>query len=258
MGQGNKKLSKRDPEANLLGYRDAGFLPEGLLNYLALLGWAIAEDRDVFTMAEMVEAFDIARGQPEPGPLRPQEGRGDQRRPHAAALGRGDHRPGAAVPAGGRVVGAAEPRRGRARRCSTAAMPLVHERMNKLTEAVDMLGFLFVDEASFTRDQADVAKLLDEAGREVVSAAHDALAALAQWSTAAIEAALRERAGRGAGAQAPRGLRAGAGGGDRSPGVAAAVRVPGAARAASASLVAVGSRGRRRPSEASAPARPAE
>src|SRR6476659_10886822 len=45
MGQGNKKLSKRDPESNLLGYRDRGFLPEGLLNYLALLGWAIAEDR---------------------------------------------------------------------------------------------------------------------------------------------------------------------------------------------------------------------
>ena len=42
MGQGNKKLSKRDPEANALGYREAGFLPEGLLNYLALLGWAIA------------------------------------------------------------------------------------------------------------------------------------------------------------------------------------------------------------------------
>ena len=49
MGEGNKKLSKRDPEASLLGYRDRGFLPEGLLNYLALLGWAIAEDRDVFT-----------------------------------------------------------------------------------------------------------------------------------------------------------------------------------------------------------------
>ena len=50
MGEGNKKLSKRDPEAHLLAYRDEGFLPEGLLNYLALLGWAIAEDRDVFSL----------------------------------------------------------------------------------------------------------------------------------------------------------------------------------------------------------------
>ena len=66
MGEGNKKLSKRDPEAHLLGYRDRGFLPEGLLNYLALLGWAIAEDRDVFTLEEMVAAFDISRVNPNP------------------------------------------------------------------------------------------------------------------------------------------------------------------------------------------------
>ena len=50
MGEGNKKLSKRDPESNLFLHRDRGFLPEGLLNYLALLGWAIADDRDVFTL----------------------------------------------------------------------------------------------------------------------------------------------------------------------------------------------------------------
>jgi glutamyl-tRNA synthetase len=59
MGEGNKKLSKRDPEAHALAYRDNGYIPEGLLNYLALLGWAIAADRDVFSLEEMVAAFDI-------------------------------------------------------------------------------------------------------------------------------------------------------------------------------------------------------
>ena len=49
MGQGNKKLSKRDPESNLFLHRDNGFIREGLLNYLALLGWSIAPDRDVFS-----------------------------------------------------------------------------------------------------------------------------------------------------------------------------------------------------------------
>src|SRR5690349_14867651 len=39
MGEGNKKLSKRDPEAHALAYRTHAFLPEGLLNYLAPLGW---------------------------------------------------------------------------------------------------------------------------------------------------------------------------------------------------------------------------
>jgi glutamyl-tRNA synthetase len=60
MGEGNRKLSKRDPQAGLATYRAAGFIPEGMLNYLALLGWSIAEDRDVFSLAEMVAAFDVA------------------------------------------------------------------------------------------------------------------------------------------------------------------------------------------------------
>ncbi|WP_326605941.1 glutamate--tRNA ligase [Streptomyces sp. NBC_01799] len=59
MGEGNKKLSKRDPQASLNLYRERGFLPQGLLNYLSLLGWSIAEDRDIFSIEEMVAAFDI-------------------------------------------------------------------------------------------------------------------------------------------------------------------------------------------------------
>lgn len=59
MGQGNKKLSKRDPESNLFLHRDHGFIKEGLLNYLALLGWSIAPDNDIFSMDEMVKAFDV-------------------------------------------------------------------------------------------------------------------------------------------------------------------------------------------------------
>ena len=59
MGEGNKKLSKRDPQSSLNLYRERGFLPAGLLNYLSLLGWSLAEDRDIFSMDEMVAAFDI-------------------------------------------------------------------------------------------------------------------------------------------------------------------------------------------------------
>jgi glutamyl-tRNA synthetase len=59
LGDGNKKLSKRDPQSNLFLHRDRGFIPEGLLNYLALLGWGIADDHDVFSLDEMVAAFDV-------------------------------------------------------------------------------------------------------------------------------------------------------------------------------------------------------
>ncbi|MCX5093105.1 glutamate--tRNA ligase [Streptomyces sp. NBC_00365] len=66
MGEGNKKLSKRDPESSLNLYRERGFLPEGLLNYLSLLGWSLSADRDIFTIDEMVAAFDVTDVNPNP------------------------------------------------------------------------------------------------------------------------------------------------------------------------------------------------
>ena len=59
MGEGNKKLSKRDPQSNLFLLRDMGFIREGLLNYLSLLGWSYSSDQDVFSMEELVAKFDV-------------------------------------------------------------------------------------------------------------------------------------------------------------------------------------------------------
>ena len=56
---------------------------------------------------------------------------------------------------------------------------------------MEMLGFLFVDDALFGREAADVEKLLNEDGQVVVKAAHDALASVEGWETASIEEALR-------------------------------------------------------------------
>ncbi len=185
MGEGNKKLSKRDPQAHLFMYRDAGFLPEGVLNYLALLGWAIAADRDVFTLDEMVEAFDI-------GDVNPNPARFDLKKAEAInadhmrmlPVEELTHRVLPFLKAEG-VVG--DPVHDSDAQLLELAMPLVAERMNKLTEAAPMLGFLFADEKSFERHDE-----VDEAGRDVVRAAHDALAGLEHWSTAEIEAALRD------------------------------------------------------------------
>ncbi len=54
-----KKLSKRDADTNMLDYRDKGFPPEAVFNYIALLGWGFSGDRDVFSRKEMVEVFKI-------------------------------------------------------------------------------------------------------------------------------------------------------------------------------------------------------
>ena len=61
MGEGNRKLSKRDPESSFQMYKDNGYLPEGLLNYLALLGWSMGEDREFFSKEEMAAAFSLDR-----------------------------------------------------------------------------------------------------------------------------------------------------------------------------------------------------
>jgi glutamyl-tRNA synthetase len=190
MGAGNKKLSKRDPEANLLGYRERGFLPEGLLNYLALLGWAIAEDRDIFSMEQMVEAFRLERVNPNPARFDLKKAEAINAT-HLRVLSIEDLTERMVPYLQGAGVLPAEVS-DEQRRLLERAAPLVHERMTTLAEAVDMLGFLFVDEASFERDPADAAKQLDEAGRGVAKAAHDALAEIPTWDTASIDEALRE------------------------------------------------------------------
>jgi glutamyl-tRNA synthetase len=189
MGQGNKKLSKRDPESNLLGYRDRGFLPEGLLNYLALLGWAIAEDRDIFSMDEMVAAFEIDRVNPNPA-------RFDLKK--AEAINATHLRALPVEELANRLVPVLQAAgvldehvSDEQRALLAAAAPLVQERMTTLSESVEMLGFLFADERTFERDPADVEKLLNEDGKAVVKAAQDALASLETWQTDAIDEALR-------------------------------------------------------------------
>ncbi|MFZ4065057.1 MAG: glutamate--tRNA ligase, partial [Rhodoluna sp.] len=141
MGEGNKKLSKRDPESNLFHHRDRGFIPEGLLNYLALLGWSISADRDVFSLEEMIAAFDVKDVNPNPA-------RFDQKKAdainasHLRLLSVEDFA-GRIVPylqsAGvlGKEVTEAE------QAILTSAAPLIQERIVVLSEAVPMLSFLF-------------------------------------------------------------------------------------------------------------------
>ena len=56
-----KKLSKRDGDVSVASYIDQGFLPEGLVNFLALLGWSSGDEREIFTMTEMEQLFSLER-----------------------------------------------------------------------------------------------------------------------------------------------------------------------------------------------------
>jgi glutamyl-tRNA synthetase len=188
-GEGNKKLSKRDPETNLFLYRDRGFLPEGLLNYLALLGWAIAEDRDVFSMAEMVAAFDIAKVSSNPA-------RFDLKK--AEAINAEHLR---ALPVAefvSRVIpylvsAGTFPAEPSAEQLATleAIAPLIQERLVVLSEAPGMVNFLFVSDDEFMVEPESAAKALGEDSKSVLDASIEALSELGEWSTAAIEHALK-------------------------------------------------------------------
>ena len=192
MGEGNRKLSKRDPESSLRMYRHAGYLPEALLNYLALLGWSMGEDREFFSPTQLAEAFTLERVSENPArfDLRkctainadwiralPVEELISRLIPHLALAG---------------LV--AQPPSDAEHAVLQAAIPLVHERITTLGEAVEMLTFLFVEPAHFAIDDADAVLLSSADSMATLTAARDALALLdegAGWTSEAIEGALR-------------------------------------------------------------------
>jgi len=187
MGEGNKKLSKRDPESALLMYREEGYLPEGLLNYLALLGWSMGEDREFFSPAQMAEAFDVTRVSPNPA-------RFDLKKCTAInadwirALEPADlkRRLEPFLVIAGLI---ADPPTAEQDHILTQAIPLVQERIETLKQAADMLGFLLVDDENFAIEEGQ--SVSDEVSQQVIAAALEALTGLESWESADIEASLR-------------------------------------------------------------------
>ena len=185
--EGNKKLSKRDPKADLFLQREKGFVHEGLLNYLSLLGWSIAADRDVFSLDEMIAAFDIADVNPNPA-------RFDQKKAESI---NGDHiRMLDAADFAERIVpylaqaGLVEPLPTPEQTAIiTASAPLVQERVQLLGEVPGMLGFLLTDEITY---DADALKGLPANAGEVLVASVGAIELVpeAEFTAAAVQGAL--------------------------------------------------------------------
>ncbi len=188
LGEGNRKLSKRDPQSNLFLHRDRGFIREGMINYLALLGWSIADDRDLFGPDELVAAFDIHQVNPNPA-------RWDQKKAeainaeHIRRLEVGDF--------GRRLlpylqsdgVLSAEPTADDLDRLGQIA-PLVQTRIQVLSEATPMVAPFFMSDDELP--VADDARgQLNDTAATVLDAALVALDAVESWQAAELEAALR-------------------------------------------------------------------
>jgi glutamyl-tRNA synthetase len=183
LGDGNKKLSKRDPQSNLFLHRERGFIPEGLLNYLALLGWGIAEDRDVFSLEEMVAAFDVVDVNSNPA-------RFDQKKAdalnaeHIRLLSEDEftRRLREYFVAHGHDTGLDDEQFAEAAR-------LVQTRIVVLGDAWELLKFL--NDSEFVLDEKSAAKELRADAAPVLDAALTALEEVGEWTTTKVEIALK-------------------------------------------------------------------
>ena len=173
------KISKRKNPVSLDYYQDAGFLPEGLLNYLGTMGWSISGDREKFTLDEMVEAFTFDRVSLG-GPVFDLVKLSAMNAGYLRALSDGE------------LV-----RRLRAWRLSdeklASLVPLVRERIQRLDEFVPMTDFFFSGDV----DYAPVAKELAVKNRtpkdvtDLLTAFGEELDAARDFSTAGLDALAR-------------------------------------------------------------------
>lgn len=185
MGEGNKKLSKRDPQSNLFHHRDRGFIPEGLLNYLALLGWGYKSDVDVFSLDEMITAFDVRQVNSNPA-------RFDQKKAdainaeHIRRLDLGDFtaRLKSYLVAQGKLTETADGE------TFAALAELVQTRIQVLGDAWDLISFVYVSDAEFTIDEKAASKNLGADAVAVLDATIAAIESLDSFTTAALQDAL--------------------------------------------------------------------
>ena len=185
MGQDNAKLSKRNGEVSIAWYRDKGFLPEAICNYLALLGWSPGDDRENVTMKELTELFTVEKVHSSPArfDLKKLEAiNGDKIR--ALTI---DEFLDWSLPfltKAGVITGTADEIA-----LVKLALPLIQERIIMLSEVPAMLKFLFVK--NFAVEADSVAKITDDASKQVLQRSLKELEPLATWNHDSIEAALR-------------------------------------------------------------------
>ncbi|WP_165242952.1 glutamate--tRNA ligase [Corynebacterium lizhenjunii] len=185
MGEGNKKLSKRDPQSNLFNHRDNGIIPEGMLNYLSLLGWSLSADQDIFSVEELIANFDVADVLGNPA-------RFDQKKLEAINA---DH------------IRLLDPQdfaqRLRAYLSEYTDFPadydadkfaiaadLVQTRIKVLADAYGLLAFLATPDAELVLEEKSAKKNLKEDAVQPLEAGIAALEAVEEWTTANIETAL--------------------------------------------------------------------
>ena len=190
LGKDNQRLSKRNGVVSVNWYREEGFLPEAIDNYLALLGWSPGDNREEFSLADLAAEFDLARVNKNPAQFdvkKLEAINGDKIR----ALEPADF-VARITPFLERVEMVATPPAPDQAALIEAAAPLIQTRIGRLTEAVGLLSFLFAgDDGGFKVEPEDAERVLTPDARPVLQAAEAALAEVEPWTHEAIEAVLK-------------------------------------------------------------------
>ena len=185
MGADNAKLSKRNGEVSIAWYRDKGFLPEAICNYLALLGWSPGDDRENVTMKELCELFTVEKvnGSPARFDMKKLEAiNGDKIR--ALTI---DEFLKWTLPflIKANVISGTDSEIDLVKR----ALPIIQERIVMFSEVPAMLKFLFVKDFAIEADS--LAKVTDSSAKDVLKRSLKELEPLGEWTHERIEAALR-------------------------------------------------------------------
>jgi glutamyl-tRNA synthetase len=189
LGPDGKKLSKRHGDTSITNYLEKGYLPEAIINFLALIGWGYDETTEIMTRDELIERFDIRRIAPSSGvfnieklnkfngiyirKMTPEE-LAERVLPYLQRAGLIS-----------KALSAEE------RACVEQLVPLVQERLVVLSDAPDQLRFFFQAPEDYEPALLTPKKLDPATARDALGAAETALRDLEEWSVTALETRLR-------------------------------------------------------------------
>jgi glutamyl-tRNA synthetase len=190
LGQDGSRLSKRHGSTSVEAYRDEGYLPEALVNYLALLGWSPGDETNSFPPSLLVDRFELTRVSRNPAIFDPAklewlDGMHIRELTAAAFV---DRMVPWLVDAGLLADGDAAPRRAWLEELA----PLLSERVRRMDEIVPMVRFLFAADIEIDPDARAKATLDSDASQAVLRAARQALATVPIFDAGSVEAALRD------------------------------------------------------------------
>ncbi len=186
MGPDGKKLSKRHGDTALSAYREQGFIPDAMNNYLALLGWSPGHDETIVSMIEMIERFDgtaISKNPAVFDPTKLEWMNGSYLREMSDAEFQTHARPLVEADLGRGLTDDEV-------LAFASLLPLVKERTKLLSEIPDQARFLFVAPTEY--DEKSWSKVMETPeARVALDAGATALADIEEWSAESVDVALR-------------------------------------------------------------------